>query len=491
MQSVGSFATRNTVLRCGAISDMRATHDSTRPTARWRSVLTIDPASMGCTRFNLRIWFAIAGFAVIAVLGAVFAVLMTTYLTTTMLDREVAVTQEFLENILTVEGYGDSVFPRDNNTTGTALQAFAEHVRGMPEILRANVYDTERRIIWSTDSALTGRRFDDNPELDRALTGSLVSEIGWLHVDDKPEHVALGANTSGHFIEAYLPIRRGNRVMGVVELYKIPTALEIAIAQGHRIIIVSTAIGSLLLFATLYWIVRRGALQIQRQQAELGRMEGLAAVGQMASAVAHSLRNPLAGIRSCAELLRLEYPANNPVPEEIISEVDRLDHCVRELMDYARSDAVSLQHVDPLDVVRDTLKRHAPALSRAQVDVEIDDNRRVRRPIDVDPLMLGQALASIVTNAIEALTDGGQLRITLSEPDNRHIRISFADSGPGIPASVLSRISQPFFTTKAHGLGLGLALTRRIVERFNGTLEVLSSDQGGAEFRISLATAQR
>ena len=271
-------------------------------------------------RFDLRLWFAVAGFAVIAVLGAAFAMLMSNYLTTTMLDREVAVTQEFLQSILGAEGYGERVFARDGDGVNEALKAFADHVRAMPEILRVNVYGADKRILWSTDEALTGRLFEDNPELQEAMEGHLVSEIGQLDSDDKPEHIALGASATGHFIEAYLPIRRDDTVMGVVEVYKVPTALETAIDRGRRIIEVSAAIGSLVLFATLYWIVRRGALQIQRQQAELGRMEGLAAVGQMASAVAHSLRNPLSGIRSSAELLRLEHPTLKPVPDEIIGE---------------------------------------------------------------------------------------------------------------------------------------------------------------------------
>jgi two-component system sensor histidine kinase HydH len=445
---------------------------------------------MTCIRFDLRLWFAVAGFAVIAVLGAAFAVLMSSFLTTTMLDREVAVTQEFLQSILGAEGYGERVFDRDGGGANEALRAFADHVRAMPEILRVNVYGADRRILWSTDDALTGRLFERNPELEEAMDGEPVSEIGQLE-DSKPEHIALGAGATGHFIEAYLPIRRDDTVMGVVEVYKVPTALETAISRGRRIIEFSAGIGSLVLFATLYWIVRRGALQILRQQAELGRMEGLAAVGQMASAVAHSLRNPLSGIRSSAELLRLEHPALKPVPDEIIGEVDRLDQCVRELMDYARSDTVSVQRVEPLDVVRDTIERQQAALGRARVEVTIDDQRRTRRPVDVDPPMLGQAMASIVTNAIEALPDGGRLHIALSDPDSRHTLISFTDSGSGIPANLLPRISEPFFTTKIHGLGLGLALARRIVERFNGTLDILSSDQGGAMLRIRLAVARR
>ena len=143
-------------------------------------------------------------------------------------------------------------------------------------------------------------------------------------------------------------------------------------------------------------------------------------------------------------------------------------------MEYARNDAVSLQRVDPLDVVCGTLCRQRAALERARVEVTIDDKRRVHRPVEVDPPMLGQAMASIVTNAIEASPRGGRLHIALSDPDSRHTEISFTDSGRGIPAALLARVSEPFFTTKERGLGLGLALARRIVERFNGSLDILA-----------------
>ena len=267
---------------------------------------------MNPTRFNLRVWFAVAGSAVIAALTAASAMLMSSFLTTTMLDREVAVTQEFLQSIIATEGYGERVFAADDDGHASeALKEFADHLHAMPEILRANLYSTDRRIVWSSDQALTGRRFENNPELEQALSGTLVSEVSRLEGNDKPEHIALAAGATGHFIEAYFPMRLGGKVVGVVELYKVPTALETAISRGDRIIEGSAALAGLVLFATLYWIVRRGALQIQRQQAELLRMDALAAVGQMASAIAHSLRNPLAGIRSSAELLRLEHP-NDP-----------------------------------------------------------------------------------------------------------------------------------------------------------------------------------
>lgn len=445
---------------------------------------------MNPARFNLRVWFAVAGSAVIAALTLVSAVLMSGFLTTTMLDREIAVTQEFLQSIIATEGYGDRVFADDGGHASEALKEFADHLRAMPEILRANLYSTDRRIVWSSEQALTGRRFDNNPELEQALSGTLVSEVSRLQGNDKPEHVALAAGATGYFIEAYLPMWRGADVIGVVELYKMPTALEAAISRGDRIIEGSAALAGLVLFTTLYWIVRRGALLIQRQQADLLRMDALAAVGQMASAVAHSLRNSLASILGAAELLLLEHPGTRPAPDKIIGEVDRLNEYVRELMEYARNDAVSLQRVDPLDVVCGMLSRQRAALERAGVEVTIDDKRRVHRPVEVDPPMLGQAMTSIVTNAIEASPRGGRLHIALSDLDGRHTEISFTDSGRGIPAALLARVSEPFFTTKQRGLGLGLTLARRIVERFNGSLDILSPEHSGAVMRISLRSVR-
>jgi hypothetical protein len=142
------------------------------------------------------------------------------------------------------------VFAAADGHASEPLKEFAGHLRAMPEILRANLYSTDRRIVWSSDQALTGRRFENNPELEQALSGTLVNEVSRLG-NDKPEHVALAAGATGYFIEAYLPMWRDGKVIGVVELYKMPTALEAAISRGNRIIEGSAALAGLVLFATL------------------------------------------------------------------------------------------------------------------------------------------------------------------------------------------------------------------------------------------------
>jgi two-component system sensor histidine kinase HydH len=160
-----------------------------------------------------------------------------------MLRREAEVTREFLESIIRAEE-SDVLFERGGVERNPQLASFAHHIRNMPDVLRANIYGPDRTILWSTDAAITGRRFDGNPELEGAFAGELETEIGRISADMKQEHEALQAGAGGLFIEAYIPIRSGNRVAGVVELYKVPNALDAMLRDGQRIIWASTAVGA-------------------------------------------------------------------------------------------------------------------------------------------------------------------------------------------------------------------------------------------------------
>jgi two-component system sensor histidine kinase HydH len=260
--------------------------------------------AMERVNFNLRLWFGITAPGIIAVLAAASALLMSNFITDTMLQREIQVTREFLESIIRAEDSIGNVLNVESPGHHDDLTEFAYHVRSMPDVLRANIYGWDRSVLWSTDQAMIGKHFKENPELEEAFAGRLVSEVGRLTESAKDEHMALAADENGYFIEAYIPIRADGQIRGVIELYKVPTALQMAIRHGQRIIWISAAVSALVLFAALFWIVRRGARIIEGQQAEIGRMKALAALGQMAGAIAHNLRNPRAGIRSSAELLR-------------------------------------------------------------------------------------------------------------------------------------------------------------------------------------------
>ncbi len=439
----------------------------------------------GPVPFNQRLWFGVTGFLVIAILGFGLALLLSRFVSDRMLHREAEVTREFLESVLRAEESAGALF--DGGTIGVnpQLASFVGHIRAMPDMLRANVYARDLHILWSTDGQLIGQRFEQNDELEAALRGELVTEVGELSEDRKAEHANLGAGPRGLFIEAYIPIRHAGRVVGVVELYKMPNALEQMLRDARHVMWASAAGAALVLFLALFWVVHRGARVIELQQSELGRMQALAAVGQMAGAIAHSLRNPMAGIRSSAELMRMEQPDGSTLPDDIIAQIDRMDVHVRELLDYARSDAPRVQPLDLAAVVAEVVGRLDPELARAGIRVAVEDCRARPGALPLDPRLLAQAVETIVTNAIEAMPQGGSLAVRL-EDRGQGVGVSFTDSGPGIPAELLARVSEPFFTTKTRGLGLGLSIARRIVERFGGRLEITSLRGQGTTVRMEL-----
>lgn len=440
--------------------------------------------------FRLRLWFAVTAFAAIAAIFTLSAIWVADFITRTLLERESEVSQEFLESIVRVEG--PAVFiDVDPAAPPRALQEFAKHILSMPGILRANIHAADHRILWSTEAQLIGQRFESNDELDQALRGLRVTEIGTLPDPEKLEHVALGA--SGHFIEAYIPIRSGGpqpRVLGVVELYKVPTALDEAIQEGRRIVWGGALLAALVLFASLYGIVQRGARLIESQQNDLARMEAFAAIGQMASAVAHSLRNPMSAIRSTAELLGAGMQADTrQTANEVIHEVDRMDSYVRDLLAYAKSEPYALQPVDPGTVLSAVVVKSKAALARHNITVEGLQAGTAALRVMAEEMLLEQALTSLVTNAIEAMPDGGTLRLAVAPAAAGRVAIRVTDNGRGIPGEVLERVATAYFTTKVRGLGLGLVLARNIIERFGGTLQIESGRGGGTTVTIDLGMA--
>ena len=250
-----------------------------------------------------------------------------------MLQQEARLTQEVIDSVVDVEqaaGYFAGNVAQDGE-----YREFVAHITALPDVLRANLYSRERRVIWSSDPALIGRHFADNDELEDALAGKVVAHGGERA---KTEHEALDTRYR-YFFEIYTPVRASasGEVVGVVELYKTPQALFEAIAAGERAIWVGAALGGLFLYATLFWLVRRADRTIRAQRERLVQSETFAAIGEMSSAVAHGIRNPLASIRSSAELALDSPPADwRDSARDIVEQVDRLESWIRRLLSYSQ-----------------------------------------------------------------------------------------------------------------------------------------------------------
>jgi two-component system, NtrC family, sensor histidine kinase HydH len=456
------------------------------------SLLTPASRDQSTVPFNVSRWFAIVGLLSITAVSAICALLLSHFLTERMLRQEGVLTMEFVQSLVGVENSLRRYFTGEETRDAAELKAALRHIAALPDTLRANIYNRERVLFWSTDENVVGKRFGANPELDEALAGQLVihgdSEAEGPH---KEEHMDLNGGAD-YFVEIYVPVRDSPRgqVIGVVELYKSPRALAEALATGRLYSVIGAAAAGLFLYVALFGLSRRADGVIRAQQDRLVESEILATVGEMSSAVAHGIRNPLAAIRSSAELSLDGTPENaRESANDIIAEVDRLEGWVRNLLSYSRPlsgapEAVALPKLVDGAIehfAREMEKRNISGRSTVASDLPM---------AKANPLLLRQVVHSLVANAVEAIQHDGKIEIDgRAIPEERCVAITIRDSGPGMTPEQLKRVFTPFYTTKPTGLGVGLALAKRIVERFDGRIVIDSAPGCGTTVRLSMPIA--
>lgn len=443
--------------------------------------------------FNLTRWFSLLSLVSVAAISAVSAVLLSNFLTNRMLNRDAVLTMEFVQSIILAEGAVSYFTDPEVGGEGKDLEELFYHFVQMPDVLRANVYSRNRVVIWSSESSLAGKKFEKNPGLDVALAGELMVESGAVRKEEHAGDDLRDGTTAGSFIETYIPIRgaQAGPVIGVVEIYRTPNALFETIRTGQMLIWGSAFAGGAFLYVVLFWIVRRADKIIGRQQERLLQAEAFAAVGEMTSAVAHGIRNPLSSIRSSAEFaLERDAGSFREPAQEIIAEVDRLERWVRSLLSYSRPLSGSLERVELTPILRESLGNFARDMERRNIAGTLD----LQQPLPTvqgDATLLGQVMNSLLANALEAMVEGG--RLTLSgklEAGGKHVVIGVTDTGPGVEPGGLEKMFKPFYTTKPKGLGLGLPLAKRIIERFGGAIAIDSRPGAGTRviLRFPVAT---
>ena len=437
--------------------------------------------------FNLTRRFSIAALvSVIAVAGALgFA--LSRQLGEQLMHRDAVVTREFVQSIARTDETAPYFAAAGSDSRPLLLEDSFRHFAQMPDVLRANVYSRERRVIWSSDRNLIGRIFGENEELDQALSGKLVYKSG---IVSKEEHVAaadpLPEKGAKYFVEIYAPVRGPDGgVVGVVELYKTPQALFRAIHDGQRTIAIVSAAGGLLLYGVLIGIVRRADRTMRDQQRRLLEGERLAVVGEMAATVAHAIRNPLSSIRTSVELALDHDPGKFAEPaEDIVREVDKVEDWVRQLLAFSAPGSIAHEALDPNVLVRKTLASCEHQIARQGVRVEA----ALASPAPEargDATLVEHILVNLVANALDAMPAGGTLAVTTRRVESE-CEIVVQDSGAGIRPEDLARVFEPFFTTKTRGTGLGLALARRSVEHMGGSLALGNAPEAGTIARLRL-----
>ncbi len=220
---------------------------------------------------------------------------------------------------------------------------------------------------------------------------------------------------------------------------------------------------------------------------EMKRIEKMATLGELASAIAHEIKNPLAGISGAMQVLAEEFEDDDPrreTIEEVLKEIERLDKTIRDLLNFAKPVEPKIIEVDLKSIVEKSLSlvKNQAQKQNIHITFRYDDNLEM---LELDPQQIQQVILNIILNAFHAMPEGGQIIIDVKKVDN-YAEIAISDTGVGIKQEDIKKIFRPFYTTRHTGTGLGLPISSNIIEAHGGEIKVESTPGLGSTFKIIL-----
>jgi signal transduction histidine kinase len=234
--------------------------------------------------------------------------------------------------------------------------------------------------------------------------------------------------------------------------------------------------------------LRESREEIERlHRTQMSRAEHLATLGELATGLAHEIRNPLAGIAGVIEIVGRDLPSSSParsVIKDVHLEIAQINRILTDLLETARPRPPEMRASD-----LNTTVEHAVMLAKQQVlskpiKIELEKSPALQ-VVEHDSDQIHQVLLNLLLNAVQAIEGPGSIKVQIQSEDD-FAAISVTDTGRGIPPEHLPNIFRPFYTTKGNGTGLGLSLARRIVEEHRGRIEVTSEVGKGTIFRVLL-----
>ncbi len=232
-------------------------------------------------------------------------------------------------------------------------------------------------------------------------------------------------------------------------------------------------------------MVEERTRELQKAQADLLMKERLAVLGHFAGSISHELRNPLAVIDSAVYLLSMRLKDNEkvaPVLERISRNVQKSTAIIQSLLNLSRMQKPKTVKTNLVDVVLETL-----ASSKIPPSVAVIQNTPEQAiMVDIEIEQIRMALKNIVRNAVQAMDGNGKLTVSAKRLESGQVELTIADTGPGIAPEHLEKVFEPLFSTKTHGIGFGLSITKMIIENHGGTIRAESKPDQGAAFKITL-----
>ena len=325
---------------------------------------------------------------------------------------------------------------------------------------------------------------------------AVMNEIAYRILGLKPRASDIGR----HFSEVLRDVPDVVRIMAsAFDLSHLPNRAELRLKNSGKVIGYTLSLvkdtrgrdaGATLFFKDL--------TRVEQLEERERLRDRLAALGEMAAAIAHEVKNPLAGIEVMSGLLKRQLPDSpdaQTILADIIKEAKMANRIVQEVLAFVRPLRLQVEDTSLADVIRDAIAMAESHSLKGEVAVSVDIPEALR-PIQGDPAQLRQIFTNFLTNAFEAMSGTGVVEITAmsqegdDESGPEHggptVMITVSDNGPGIPPEVTDRIFSPFFTTKPQGSGLGLAIVRKIVDAHDGRIDVGERPGGGAVFRVTL-----
>lgn len=292
-------------------------------------------------------------------------------------------------------------------------------------------------------------------------------------------------------------------VSGAFELSHLPNRAELRLKRTNKVIGYTLSQvrdrRGRITGATLFF---KDLTRVEQLEERERLRDRLAALGEMAAAIAHEVKNPLAGIEVMSGLLKRQLADNadaQSILGDIIKEAKMANAIVVEVLDFVRPIRLQVEHVALGDVIRDAVAMADSHSHRGAIEVALHVPADLP-DIQGDPHQLRQIFTNLLTNAFEAMTGEGRVEITatvlaaeeeVAVGSDVHavpmIQVEVADNGPGVPPDVMEKMFSPFFTTKPQGSGLGLAIVRKIVDAHDGRIDVSGRpEQRGTRFRVTL-----
>jgi signal transduction histidine kinase len=370
------------------------------------------------------------------------------------------------------------------------IQGLLRQLKALPGIVYVVLFDQTGEMARETDPLLP-QPVEDPPDVGKG-----------------PQILHLVTPTGARYtvLDIAIPLNSEHLQKGVLRLGLDGRGLGLARSKFLKSLIVRSALFLLVALLLLYYLLIYNNYQllarehqvikkdVQRLEEEKQVSERLTAMGQLASGVAHEIRNPLNSIRMISQRLRMEFEPRSDGEEYerltrvIQSESDRINRIVSDFLRFARPQPLRKEMLDPGGCLRETLELLQPRLEAVGCKLVVSVPQLPALPVDCDRLK--QVFLNLLENALEAVGAEGRIEVS-AEKKERFLVFRIRDNGRGIAAEDLPKIFNLYFTTRAEGSGIGLAVVHQIISDHGGSVQVESQPGEGTTFIIYLPLKQR